>query len=101
VTNVGNPLRMKKPTEDADIKGPHHRRRTFFADVASRYAERFGSTSARRGMRVERRDLSLRTNGTIDPWYGCELYDEMVDYAVNYTWPWSECSTSKLGLLMC
>lgn len=36
-----------------------------------------------------KRDLSLRDNGTIDSWYGCSLLAEVVDYAVNYTWPWS------------
>lgn len=38
----------------------------------------------------QKRDLSLRANGTIDPWYGCFLFDEMVEYAINYTAPWSE-----------
>ncbi|KAI0629361.1 alpha/beta-hydrolase [Trametes polyzona] len=36
-----------------------------------------------------KRDLSLRANGTIDPWYGCFLFDEMIDYAINYTYPWN------------
>ncbi|KAI6101368.1 Alpha/Beta hydrolase protein [Pisolithus sp. B1] len=36
-----------------------------------------------------KRDLAGRANGTIDPWYGCDLYDEMLDYAINYTFPWS------------
>ena len=34
------------------------------------------------------RSLADRANGTIDPWYGCDLYDEMIDYAVNFTFPW-------------
>ncbi|OAX36451.1 alpha/beta-hydrolase [Rhizopogon vinicolor AM-OR11-026] len=36
-----------------------------------------------------KRDLAGRANGTIDPWYGCDVYDEMVDYAINFTFPWS------------
>lgn len=36
-----------------------------------------------------KRDLSQRANGTIDPWYGCDLFTEMVDYALNFTFPWS------------
>ncbi|KAH7885867.1 alpha beta-hydrolase [Phlebopus sp. FC_14] len=36
-----------------------------------------------------KRDLAGRANGTIDPWYGCDLYDEMLDYAINFTFPWS------------
>ncbi|KAI8996603.1 alpha/beta-hydrolase [Trametes punicea] len=38
---------------------------------------------------VAKRDLSLRANGTIDPWYGCFLFDEMIEYALNYSYPWN------------
>lgn len=37
-----------------------------------------------------KRDLSGRANGTLDPWYGCDLFDEMRDYALNFTYPWSK-----------
>lgn len=37
-----------------------------------------------------KRDLSGRANGTIDPYYQCDLYDEMIDYAVNFSIPWSK-----------
>ena len=36
-----------------------------------------------------KRDMSSRFNGTIDPWYGCDLLDYVTDYALNYTYPWS------------
>ncbi|OJT14353.1 Pheromone-processing carboxypeptidase kex1 [Trametes pubescens] len=36
-----------------------------------------------------KRDLTGRANGTIDPNYGCFLLDELIDYAVNFTFPWS------------
>ena len=36
-----------------------------------------------------KRDLRGRANGTIDPWYGCDIYDEMIDYALNFSLPWS------------
>ncbi|EIW53480.1 alpha/beta-hydrolase [Trametes versicolor FP-101664 SS1] len=36
-----------------------------------------------------KRDLSGRANGTLDPWYGCDVFDEMRDYALNFTFPWS------------
>lgn len=36
-----------------------------------------------------KRDLAGRANGTIDPWYGCFLYDAMIEYALNFTYPWS------------
>lgn len=45
-------------------------------------------SSMRRNLNIEKRDLSGRANGTIDPWYGCDLYDEWVDYAVNFSHPW-------------
>ncbi|TDL15662.1 alpha/beta-hydrolase [Rickenella mellea] len=38
---------------------------------------------------VAKRDLSGRANGTIDPWYGCFLFPEMVDYATNFSFPWN------------
>lgn len=46
---------------------------------------------------VAKRDLSMRANGTIDPWYGCFIYDEMIDYALNYSEPWSESSVVSLS----
>lgn len=39
----------------------------------------------------EKRELSGRANGTIDPWYGCYLAAEAQDYALNFTLPWSAC----------
>ena len=38
-----------------------------------------------------KRDLSGRANGTIDPQYECDIYDEMIDYALNFSLPWSKC----------
>lgn len=35
-----------------------------------------------------KRGLSGRANGTIDPWYQCDLYTEMIEYALNFTFPW-------------
>ena len=43
----------------------------------------------RDGAWLARRDLSMRANGTIDTWYGCLIYDEMIDYALNFSAPWS------------
>lgn len=37
-----------------------------------------------------KRDLTNRPDGTIDPYYGCFLFDELLDYAVNFSFPWSE-----------
>lgn len=40
-----------------------------------------------------KRDLAGRANGTIDPWYKCNVYGEMMDYALNFSLPWSECDS--------
>ena len=37
-----------------------------------------------------KRDLSGRPNGTLDPFYGCFLWEEMTEYAANFTFPWSK-----------
>ncbi|KLO07455.1 alpha/beta-hydrolase [Schizopora paradoxa] len=39
--------------------------------------------------KTQKRDLSGRPNGTIDPWYGCFLTDEVIDYALNFSMPWN------------
>ena len=39
---------------------------------------------------MEKRDLSGRANGSIDPWYGCFLSSELSDYALNFSMPWSK-----------
>lgn len=36
-----------------------------------------------------KRDLTGRSNGTIDAWYGCDIYDAALDYAANFTYPWN------------
>lgn len=55
-------------------------------------SKRDGVMEQQRSIKREqwKRDLSGRANGRIDPWYGCDLYDEMVDYAVNFSLPWCE-----------
>ncbi|KIL69347.1 hypothetical protein M378DRAFT_98802 [Amanita muscaria Koide BX008] len=40
------------------------------------------------GKHLGKRNLAGRANGTIDPWYGCVLLDEYLDYAINFTFPW-------------
>ncbi|KAL0953728.1 hypothetical protein HGRIS_004919 [Hohenbuehelia grisea] len=70
-------------------------KRNFVREVARRYAERgLSETSiAKRDREVSRaawkRDLAGRSNGTVDSWYGCFLLDEFMDYAVNFTFPWT------------
>ena len=54
-----------------------------------------------RRQRAWKRDLSLRANGTVDPWYGCNLLDMLVEYAVNYTFPWSKFWSREPSLSHC
>ncbi|CAL1716100.1 unnamed protein product [Somion occarium] len=62
--------------------------------IAKKYYERQAQGSdvlERRCQKREewKRDLSRRANGTIDPFYGCNLFTEMVDYASNFSFPWT------------
>jgi hypothetical protein len=45
---------------------------------------------------AEKRDLTGRVNGTIDPYYGCYQSLMLGDYALNFSMPWSECA-SRIG----
>ncbi|KAJ7320786.1 alpha/beta-hydrolase [Mycena albidolilacea] len=44
---------------------------------------------AKRAQEQWKRSLSNRPNGTLDPWYGCFIYQELTDYALNFTFPWT------------
>ncbi|KAI0675833.1 alpha/beta-hydrolase [Trametes maxima] len=39
---------------------------------------------------ARKRDSSPRVNATLNPWYGCNLYNEVIDYAINFSMPWSD-----------
>lgn len=65
-------------------------KREMASAVQKRALEHPGGLQRREASRQQwKRDLSQRPNGTIDPYYGCALYDEMVDYALNFSLPWS------------
>ncbi|KAG9311509.1 Alpha/Beta hydrolase protein [Chiua virens] len=71
-------------------------KRRFILDVqeglAAKFAERgklLGRGERVRACDVWKRDLTGRPNDTIDPWYQCDLYSAITDYAVNFTFPWS------------
>ncbi|KIJ35084.1 hypothetical protein M422DRAFT_233049 [Sphaerobolus stellatus SS14] len=46
---------------------------------------------------ILKRDLSMRSNGTIDPLYECFLLGELSDYTVNFTKPWSHNDSDDAG----
>jgi carboxypeptidase D len=65
-------------------------KRSFMAEVQERHKLR-GPINKRREeeRRAWKRDLSGRVNGTIDPWYGCDLFTAAIQYAINFTYPWN------------
>lgn len=70
-------------------------KRALLADINQRLAGGLVEREVDEGRLARRdawkRDLFRRPNGTIDPWYGCQLQAEMVDYALNFSFPWSKC----------
>ncbi|GLB41836.1 putative peptidase S10 family protein [Lyophyllum shimeji] len=67
--------------------------RGFTAEVAKRYSRQKRTLQRRerdRRLTAWKRDfLTDRSSDVIDPWYGCLLLDMFIDYAINYTYPWS------------
>ncbi|GJJ06658.1 hypothetical protein Clacol_000853 [Clathrus columnatus] len=56
---------------------------------SSSKARSFSAKFKRRGIGFNRFISEFESgNDTINPWYGCDLYDEMIDYALNFTFPW-------------
>lgn len=77
---------MTTPDSDRDdVKD----KRGFIEEVAYRFSKRQEAVNGvrpHRGRTVQKRDMS---NGSmIDPWYGCDVWHEMIDYALNNTFPW-------------
>ncbi|KAJ7307024.1 Alpha/Beta hydrolase protein [Mycena albidolilacea] len=64
-------------------------KRGLVGEVKRRYAELEVTERELIARRREKRDLRLRANGTLDPWYGCALLPEFIDYALNYSAPWN------------
>ncbi|KAJ7108885.1 Alpha/Beta hydrolase protein [Mycena crocata] len=68
-------------------------KRGLVAEINRRYAEMESSARdllhRQREKKAWKRDLLLRANGTLDPWYGCALLPEFIDYALNYSAPWN------------
>ncbi|TFK46518.1 alpha/beta-hydrolase [Heliocybe sulcata] len=80
----------------ASSKGSRLNRQSLLTAIADRYAASKSKKLSKRDRemrrelwKTEKRDLSGRANGTLDPWYGCDLFTEMLEYAINFTYPWS------------
>ncbi|KAN0088673.1 Alpha/Beta hydrolase fold [Tylopilus felleus] len=84
------------PSSSAESAGKYRMKLTmkeFMLEAQDRFAaklvKRDISLSKRERIRAREAWKRSLANGTIDSWYGCDLYDEMLDYAINFTFPWS------------
>lgn len=86
--------------EPAPEVGIVARKRALSTDeLEERELRRRDWVESRRELRsFQKRDLSGRANGTIDPQYGCFLMDEVEDYALNFSMPWSESGSLDVSL---
>ncbi|CAK5283248.1 unnamed protein product [Mycena citricolor] len=68
-------------------------KRGLVGEIMDRYsaldATQKDNIAVERETKTWKRDLSMRANGTLDPWYGCALLPELIDYALNYSAPWN------------
>jgi carboxypeptidase D len=93
------PLALTSPTErelndflsQRKVRFSKH---SFMEEAAARFTKRGNSRSP------SKRDLTGRANGTLDGWYGCYVYDEMLDYALNFSFPWSMCICIDLPVVL-
>lgn len=98
-------MNLVRPTEsstlsDSLLNPASSRARTLKEIISEKFTAGYGSPSLAKRVELHerreaerkqwKRDLSGRANGTIDPSYGCFLLDELIDYAVNFTFPWCE-----------
>jgi carboxypeptidase D len=96
------PLTIKSPTDRelndllTQRKTPFHWR-SFIDKAATRFAKRSDNSSRC----PPKEDLIGQGNGTINGWYGCFLYDEMLDYALNCSFPYSTFMRTDLPLVLC
>lgn len=81
--------------EQTRNKGPQQANRGFAAEVAHRYAERRAASEPAQPFheRLRKRaawTMDATNSSGINSYYGCDVWDEMLDYALNYTFPWCE-----------
>ncbi|THH11307.1 hypothetical protein EW145_g733 [Phellinidium pouzarii] len=66
-------VRRSHPPSVREVREREHRRSAWKAEKKA----------------MRKRDLTGRANGTIDPYYGCFLTSEVMDYALNFSLPWN------------
>ena len=86
---------VKAPLSNIFAKSTIFTKQALFAEAMTRYATL--STEAPPDLQKrsedwlkEKRDLSGKANGTIDTLFQCSIYEEMIVYALNYSFPWSK-----------
>lgn len=65
--------------------------------IASKFAARNENTPpTKRDLEIReerrqrwKRDMATYSRKGLNPYYGCYIWEELTDYAVNYTFPWS------------
>ncbi|KAJ7083434.1 Alpha/Beta hydrolase protein [Mycena epipterygia] len=96
--NLTYPQNGHFPTlRDPSFGSSIHTSRPVFKTLAAshgRLSQAFGSDKREFVRREEhrqswKRSLAGRPNGTLDPFYGCYIYDELLDYANNFSFPWT------------
>ncbi|KAK7685695.1 hypothetical protein QCA50_011039 [Cerrena zonata] len=80
------------PTVNSNLSSLTHlaNKQVLLTEVKARLGEWSESASKekRESWTQEKRDLTGRANGTIDPFYGCFLWPEVLVYALNFSLPW-------------
>ena len=85
------------PSRSGSGRGLVRGAEAFFEEVGTRFWRDLAPTSAKVGERDSKDDWKAdklgRNNDTVDPHYGCYIWDELIDFAVNYTYPWGKSFT--------
>ncbi|KAF8530534.1 Alpha/Beta hydrolase protein [Hysterangium stoloniferum] len=50
----------------------------------------FSNKERKNRLSVWKRDYTDLTSQVIDPWYRCDIWNEMIDWALNHTFPWAQ-----------
>ncbi|KAI0051359.1 alpha/beta-hydrolase [Auriscalpium vulgare] len=66
---------------------PQPKLSSIWSTVSGKQAEVVGLLDRRAPPTAKRQSASV--SNTLDPFYGCSLFDEMVDYAANFSFPWT------------
>lgn len=95
VTTPGLRITLREARRSRADQSLHHsKRKVALEEIARGFRTKIKRSEHDNRQETKRsqwkRDFAKRANsGALDPWYGCDLFDEMWDYALNMTYPWS------------